>query len=54
MYFKGGVDVGDVDQKARVVKIPVQSDEAAMVPSADELRVLVGDLGSRTELYIIF
>ncbi|CAI4228619.1 unnamed protein product [Auanema sp. JU1783] len=49
-YEQGGVDVGDVDQKARSLRIPVQEDSAKMLPDSDNLAKLIGDLGQRTEI----
>ncbi|CAJ0607120.1 unnamed protein product [Cylicocyclus nassatus] len=47
-YEHGGVDVGDVDQKARSIEIPVSLSENEMMPTAPQLAELIGDLGDRT------
>lgn len=41
-YEHGGVDIGDVEEKARSVSIPVQLDNKAMTPSDEELSTLLG------------
>lgn len=49
-YEHGGVEIGDVDAKARQLEVPVLLDEEKQKPLDDQLTVLVGDLGARTEL----
>ncbi|PAV76376.1 hypothetical protein WR25_26051 isoform C [Diploscapter pachys] len=45
-YEHGGIEIGDVDQKARTLRVPVSLDETKMTPSDAELAKLIGDLGS--------
>ncbi|VDL75016.1 unnamed protein product [Nippostrongylus brasiliensis] len=47
-YEHGGVDIGDVDQKARTLKINVSLDDNEMMPTERELDELIGNLGDKT------
>lgn len=44
-YEEGGVEIGDVDAKARQLIVPVQVQNSEMVLSAEDLSILVGDVG---------
>lgn len=46
--FQGGVEIGDVDEKARKLRIPVSMDDTVMSPTDEQLTKLVGELGKRT------
>ncbi|CAI5456268.1 unnamed protein product [Caenorhabditis angaria] len=41
-YEHGGVDIGDVESKARFLKVPVQVDNNLMSPTQEQLDTLVG------------
>nr|CDJ80457.1 CoA-binding and ATP-citrate lyase succinyl-CoA ligase domain containing protein [Haemonchus contortus] len=53
-YEHGGVDIGDVDQKARSIKIEVSLDDNDMVPTDAQLKELIGNLGDRTTVLKTF
>ncbi|GMR31829.1 hypothetical protein PMAYCL1PPCAC_02024, partial [Pristionchus mayeri] len=53
-YEQGGVDIGDVDAKARRLEIPVLLNEEEQKPSADQLKTLIGDLGAKTGMVTEF
>ncbi|CAJ0958126.1 unnamed protein product, partial [Mesorhabditis belari] len=53
-YEQGGVDIGDVDQKARRLEVSVELDEGKMTPKDDELKALLGNLGERTSIVTQF
>ncbi|KAF8383510.1 acly-1 [Pristionchus pacificus] len=53
-YEQGGVDIGDVDAKARRLSIPVLLNEDEQKPSEEQLRELIGDLGEKTGMVTEF
>ncbi|KAK6012461.1 ATP-grasp domain protein, partial [Ostertagia ostertagi] len=53
-YEHGGVDIGDVDQKARSVKIEVSLDDNEMVPTEAQLKQLIGNLNDKTTVLKTF
>ncbi|CAJ0572721.1 unnamed protein product, partial [Mesorhabditis spiculigera] len=53
-YEQGGVDIGDVDQKARRLEVPVELDDAQMTLADADLKMLLGDLGARTSIVTKF
>ncbi|WKX97154.1 hypothetical protein Q1695_013092 [Nippostrongylus brasiliensis] len=53
-YEHGGVDIGDVDQKARTLKINVSLDDNEMMPTERELDELIGNLGDKTTILKTF
>ncbi|GMT32112.1 hypothetical protein PFISCL1PPCAC_23409, partial [Pristionchus fissidentatus] len=53
-YEQGGVDIGDVDAKARRIEIPVLLNEEDQKPTADQLKTLIGDLGEKTSMVTEF
>lgn len=52
-YEQGGVEIGDVDAKARQLLISVQVKDSEMALSAEDLNSLVGTLESSTKKYFI-
>uniref|UniRef100_A0A183FCK6 ATP-grasp_2 domain-containing protein n=1 Tax=Heligmosomoides polygyrus TaxID=6339 RepID=A0A183FCK6_HELPZ len=53
-YEHGGVDVGDVDQKARSLTVEVSLDESEMKPTVAQLDSLIGKLGDKTKVLKTF
>lgn len=53
-YQEGGVDIGDVDAKARTLKIAVTMNDDDMEPSDQQLSTLIGSLGGREQLVTKF
>lgn len=53
-YEHGGVDVGDVDQKARSLTVEVSLDESEMKPTDAQLDSLIGKLGDKTKVLKTF
>ncbi|EPB70022.1 CoA binding domain protein [Ancylostoma ceylanicum] len=53
-YEHGGVDIGDVDQKARSINVGVSIDENEMMPTDAQLATLIGNLGDRTAVLKTF
>uniref|UniRef100_A0A0K0DPA5 ATP citrate synthase n=1 Tax=Angiostrongylus cantonensis TaxID=6313 RepID=A0A0K0DPA5_ANGCA len=53
-YEHGGVDVGDIDEKARTIRVEVSLDENGMMPTEKELDELIGNLGDKTTILKTF
>lgn len=53
-YEEGGVEIGDVDAKARQLVVPVQVEDSDMALKAEDLSILVGGVESSKKKLVFF